>query len=553
MPARRKAAESATTPRKTKDSAGDNVGSSPKYIAYVKERSTVTSIQTPDVNPFSREEAIYWKLSFPRQDVPDIRMTPPPTGNREIIRGGVDTNQGNNPGFVSQSHNSAWSQAINNKLLKYLIFFTMLLPILLILSKSKALDENQSFLEYFPEHLRSAKLLFSQVDTETYKIQPIGENDKKNNDRDHNLDVNNSVIFTLEDLRKIIVEEVKNHVKSEYDKALPSTPIEPSTEHLRNLISHEVKQVTNEVKNEVKSIVTSEVKREIAIRTGSRSRGLKGAEMMEIIRQEAKKVVLEELLVFSQDKINKPDFALHSSGANVISKFTSKTYELWPDKWYKKAFAYLSGQGIIRGKPPVTAISPDTHVGQCWPFSGSEGQLAILLNRRVYVTAVTYDHVSRNVSIDVNSAPKEFEVWGIIDDGTASKESETEENEDLDIEPFEENYMESIEEECGIRQEGEYEPDKDYHLPMNGNSNDGLGELDLNITRELHLGKSPLHLFLGTYVYNISSVPVQTFEVPQDILESNKPVRAVIMKVNSNWGKPGYTCLYRFRVHGNPK
>ncbi|CAG8489874.1 16020_t:CDS:2 [Funneliformis mosseae] len=403
MPARRKAAESATTPRKTKDSAGGSVDSSQKYTVYVKERSSVTSLLPPDVNPFSREEAIYWQLSFPK------------------------------------------------------------------------------------------------------------------------------------DLRKIIVAEVRNHMKSEYDKVLPSMPIEPNTEHIRNLVSHEVKQITNEVKNEVK--------REISIRTGSRPRGFRGVEMIEIIRQEARKVVLEELLVFSQDKINKPDFALHSSGANVISRFTSKTYELWPDKWYKKTAAYLFGQGILRGKPPVTAISPDTHVGQCWPFSGSEGQLAILLNRRVYVTAVTYDHVSRNVSIDVNSAPKEFEVWGIIDDGKDRKESETEENGDLDVEPFEESYMESIEEECGIRQEGEYEPDRNFHFQVNGNSNDGLGDLDLmdNITsEELHLGNSPLHLFLGRYVYNISSVPVQTFEVPQEILESNKPVRAVIMKVNSNWGKPGF-------------
>ncbi|RIB25322.1 UNC-like C-terminal-domain-containing protein [Gigaspora rosea] len=200
---------------------------------------------------------------------------------------------------------------------------------------------------------------------------------------------------------------------------------------------------------------------------------------MEIIRKEARKVVSEELLVFSQDKLNKPDFALHSGGAKVISKFTSKTYEVWPEKWYSRMFAQISGQGVLRGKPPVTAISPDTHVGQCWPFQGQEGQLAILLARRVHVTAVTYDHVSKDVAVDVLSAPKEFEVWGI-------------------------------------------------------------------------LGTSPLHHFLGRFTYDINGLPVQTYEVSENILKSNKPVIAVIMRVISNYGKPSYTCLYRFRVHGDP-
>src|SRR6202034_3571544 len=124
---------------------------------------------------------------------------------------------------------------------------------------------------------------------------------------------------------------------------------------------------------------------------------------------------------------------LHSGGAKVFSKYTSKTYELWPDKWYQRSFAYLSGQGILRGKPPVTAISHDTNVGQCWPFPGQDGQLAVFLNRRVYVTAVTYDHVSKDIAVDVLSAPKDFEVWGIIDDGTVGKDNKDDE-EDLDIE-----------------------------------------------------------------------------------------------------------------------
>ncbi|CAG8829718.1 19148_t:CDS:1, partial [Dentiscutata erythropus] len=108
------------------------------------------------------------------------------------------------------------------------------------------------------------------------------------------------------------------------------------------------------------------------------------------------------------------DFALSSGGAKILSSLTSPTYEQWPTQWYKIMLASTIGHGITRGKPPVTAIQPDTHVGQCWPFTGQEGQLAILLSREIYVTAVTYDHVSINVAMGLTSAPKEFDVYGIV-------------------------------------------------------------------------------------------------------------------------------------------
>ncbi|PKK78440.1 UNC-like C-terminal-domain-containing protein, partial [Rhizophagus diaphanus] len=112
----------------------------------------------------------------------------------------------------------------------------------------------------------------------------------------------------------------------------------------------------------------------------------------------------------------KADFALSTGGAKIISPLTSPTYEQWPTQWYKMAFAKLTGHGITRGKPPVTALQPDVHVGQCWPFAGQKGQLAVLLSRQIYVTAVTYDHVSKTIAMGTTSAPKEFEIWGFADD-----------------------------------------------------------------------------------------------------------------------------------------
>ncbi|XP_067830811.1 SUN domain-containing protein 2-like [Heptranchias perlo] len=56
-------------------------------------------------------------------------------------------------------------------------------------------------------------------------------------------------------------------------------------------------------------------------------------------------------------------------------------------------------------------------------------------------------------------------------------------------------------------------------------------------------------LLLGRYTYDQDADSIQTFQV------QNKELRAfqvIELRVNSNWGHPEYTCLYRFRVHGDP-
>ncbi|CAG8606596.1 5201_t:CDS:2 [Ambispora gerdemannii] len=357
------------------------------------------------------------------------------------------------------------------------------------------------------------------------------------NELGHDLDV---FKHDLSDVQKEFRSEIKDEIRNQ----------------MRGDLKSELK---TEVRNEVKNEISNEIKTQISRTKSVRVPSWKGGEdLLEMIRSESRKIVEEELLVFSQDKLNRPDFALHSGGAKIISRFTSKTYELWPEEWYKKLFAKVSGQGILRGKPPVTAISPETHVGHCWPFAGQEGQLAILLNRRVYVTAITYDHVSRHVTFDVASAPKDFEVWGIIDEGNGAQGTPRPQDPDEETvgEMFKEaeDYMESQEEECGFREDGQYVTHKSGNLPTSKPS--ALSEIDPRIENatsgELKLGSSPLHFFLGSYTYNINGLPVQTFEIPEHIRKENRPIRAIIMKVNSNWGKPGYTCLYRFRVHGDP-
>ncbi|XP_032869051.1 SUN domain-containing protein 2-like [Amblyraja radiata] len=56
-------------------------------------------------------------------------------------------------------------------------------------------------------------------------------------------------------------------------------------------------------------------------------------------------------------------------------------------------------------------------------------------------------------------------------------------------------------------------------------------------------------VLLGQYTYNEEGDSIQMFEVQN---KDAAVYKFTELRVNSNWGHPEYTCLYRFRVHGEP-
>ncbi|XP_009074241.1 PREDICTED: SUN domain-containing protein 2, partial [Acanthisitta chloris] len=56
-------------------------------------------------------------------------------------------------------------------------------------------------------------------------------------------------------------------------------------------------------------------------------------------------------------------------------------------------------------------------------------------------------------------------------------------------------------------------------------------------------------LILGQFTYNHDGDAIQTFNLEGDSMGTYQLVE---LRVLSNWGHPEYTCIYRFRVHGEP-
>ncbi|GAA5887420.1 hypothetical protein JCM6882_002523 [Rhodosporidiobolus microsporus] len=233
------------------------------------------------------------------------------------------------------------------------------------------------------------------------------------------------------------------------------------------------------------------------------------------------------LLRYSKDVLARPDYALYTAGGRVIRSLTSATYEPHPLSAARSVLAWVTGTSAPRGRPPVTALHPDTAPGSCWPFAGPHGQIGIQLSRRVVPSDISIEHISRDVALDgdVSSAPREFEVWGIVEG-------------EEDVVKLAQFRQQQLEAKRAARKAGGASALDD----LNG---DGVG------SEPASLPPSANHLLLAVGAYDPSaSSPVQSFPVTTAARQLGIPVNIVVVKVLSNHGESAYTCLYRVRVSG---
>ena len=225
----------------------------------------------------------------------------------------------------------------------------------------------------------------------------------------------------------------------------------------------------------------------------------------------------------SKDTLARVDFALHSGGARVIPSLTSDTLEVRPSGLRNQIMGLVAGgNGYAIGRPPVTALHHETHTGHCWPFGGTQGQLAVALAAPVYITDVTVDHIAKEVAMDMRSAPRQMELWGLVEG-----------NDNVDKVH---NWREQRTAQRQVLQ------DADQPVPPN---------LADDVAYPRSLPKYPEYIRVANFTYDIHSPQhIQTFPVRDEIRELGIDFGVVVLLVKSNWGKDEFTCLYRLRVHG---
>ena len=245
---------------------------------------------------------------------------------------------------------------------------------------------------------------------------------------------------------------------------------------------------------------------------------LKSADGQDITALLDQMITTSVLTHLHKDVLSIPDYALFSAGARWIPSLTSPTLELRPPTLPSQLLAFVTGHGYALGRPPVTALHHDVQNGFCWPFPGSQGHLGVQLAAPVKVESVSVDHVPKEVAFDVRSAPRDMEVWGLV---------EGEEN---------------------VRKVKEWREMKE----ATRSSSSREAEEEEEEEYPAILPRQPAYIRLANFAYDVDGPShVQNFPVSDEIKEMGLDFGVVVLMVKSNWGRRDFTCLYRFRVHGS--
>jgi len=225
----------------------------------------------------------------------------------------------------------------------------------------------------------------------------------------------------------------------------------------------------------------------------------------------------------SKSGIQIPDYANKIAGGAVWPYLTSPSYEHGLDQsvssWlWGHVFSAFNGRYVPH---PVTAIMPTTDVGECWPFPGSYGTLAIRLSEKIYPSHVTIEHVSKLLSPDYTSAPKIVEFWVQI--------------KNLTDRAVVESHAIRLAEKSGKK----YATSRIMqHAPLSSSVHQAIDKNGREFVK------------LDTFEFNIEQNNAQSFALPVDMIKIGVTVNIVAFVIKENHGNEQFTCLYRVKVHG---
>lgn len=201
-------------------------------------------------------------------------------------------------------------------------------------------------------------------------------------------------------------------------------------------------------------------------------------------------------------RMDRPNFLDPKIGARVDLSLTSTPFNPYtqaslPYRAVRDAMGFL-GFGRVHFNTADMALYSNTEVGNCWPFQGRAGTLAVELPCAVLVDSVAVEHPFYKQLVNPTTAPRTMSLWGRIDDPEFRKQVQSVVGSDPQTAGLPENYVK-----------------------------------------------------LASFEYDLyKGEQWQLFDVPREIQRLEIPVRHVVFKFENNWGSPQVSCIYRLQLFG---
>ncbi len=118
------------------------------------------------------------------------------------------------------------------------------------------------------------------------------------------------------------------------------------------------------------------------------------------------------------DVTARTDYALLAADAHIYRPLT--TYLPLPPpesrdsrSWLTSLFGTAPRVRTPHGPRVAIHRSGPRAVGECWGFGGASANLTVKLSQPITVSHVTIDHLSRDIAYNIESAPREFQIWAV--------------------------------------------------------------------------------------------------------------------------------------------
>ncbi|KAI0371019.1 hypothetical protein BV20DRAFT_943066 [Pilatotrama ljubarskyi] len=192
------------------------------------------------------------------------------------------------------------------------------------------------------------------------------------------------------------------------------------------------------------------------------------------------------------------DYALHVDGGRVWSPLTTNQSESTP------------AESPHQHHPPEVALSEDIHIGNCWLSLHMPSQLAVVLDRLIYPTNVTIDHIPLEIATDIGQAPRRILLWGVVE---------------------------------GAVNHGRHH---DMQQACQQPCPDAAARSGPSVRSD-----TDTYALLANFTYDIyAALHIQTFQIDPRIVESRMYFGIFVLEILDNWGSNSI-CLYRLRIHGS--